>query len=1051
MSNQNPFAVYSASAGSGKTFTLVKEYLQIVLQNKDTYHFQKILAITFTNKAAAEMKERVISNLQSFARGDSSEMLQLIQQTIGLEAALIQKRAKTIIEAILRDYSAFNITTIDSFTHRIIRSFAYDFGLSLNFNVETDAKKLLQEAVDAVIGQIGNDLELTKALVAFSHQKSDDDKSWDIGKILFKFASILLNETDRLAFKSIADKSFGDYLQLQKKLKIQLATLEPKMQEIGESALQIIADAGVEQKDFYRSMLPKHFSMLSTNWEKAKFYEQSVLRKRIEENNFYSKSKSANVKAQIENILPQLLDLYLQSEQLFSRITLLKLFRENLIPLAVLSYIHKALEDIKETNNLRLISEFNELIFKKIQNEPTPFIYERIGEKFQYYFIDEMQDTSVLQWKNLAKLIENALAQEGGSLLLVGDAKQAIYRWRGGKSEQFIGLADAAKKSPFQVAKTIENLDTNFRSFTQIINFNNAFFQHISSLMQNENYAKLYLKGNQQKTNSKIGGYVQIELVKKEKDNPDNDILYPKKVLETIQNLDTSFEWKDVCVLVRKNSQGVAIASYLNENGVDIISSESLLLGANTKIDFLINLLQTVIEPKDEKSRFNLLDFLYEHTDIKTDKHSYFKDLIHLTEKDFYRSLQAYGYDFKKEVFFEKSLYDSIEYCIRSFKLAQTSNAYLQYFLDVVLDFQIKNGTDLASFLTYWEEQKDKLSISMPEGKNAVQIMTIHKAKGLQFPVVIFPYDLNIYQQIQPNIWYPIADPEQYLGFKNLLIPYRTSLQYTDDIGRHLYEERQEMLELDNYNLLYVTLTRAVEQLYIITDYKLNREKQGNTNYYSGLFINYLKANDLWDLEQQVYSFGEKTRVILDDKKEVKEPIIEVINSQKLISTDLLQHQVNLYASSSLLWDTEQGKAIAFGNLLHEILSQIKTADDIDTSLQYFLNQGIINETELTAIRKKVNAVVMHADLSVYYQHNLTVYCEREIVNSLGMSIIPDRIVVFPNKKAVIIDYKTGAIENKHKIQIKNYANYLMEMGYEVIEMLLVYIGDKVKVVAIKS
>ena len=613
MSNQNLYTVYSASAGSGKTFTLVKEYLKILLQNSDVNHFRTVLAITFTNKAASEMKDRVLSNLQAFARGQTSEMLEVLKEETGLNTTSIQTKSEKIIEAILWDYSAFNITTIDSFTHRIIRTFAYDFGLSLNFDVEMDAKKLLQQAVDAVIAKIGIDKNLTEALITFSHQKSADDKTWDISKVLLQFASILLNETDAIELKSIAHKKFEDFVELQNQLQKKLVALQKKMREIGEEGMQLIARTDLQDNDFYRSMLPNHFNKLAESWETAKFFDQSKLRERIEENTLYSKSKPEDVKAKIEYILPQLLDLYLQSERLFGVISLSKLFSESLIPMAVLSYIHNAMEKLKEDNNVRLINEFNELIFKKIKDEPAPFIYERLGEKFQHFFIDEMQDTSVLQWKNLIKLIENSLHQEGGSLLLVGDAKQAIYRWRGGASEQFIELADINRKGPFYIDKHVAHLDTNYRSYTEVIHFNNSFFKHISKLMGSEMYAELYSKENDQKSTDKKGGFVQIELVDPKRDS-DIDIahFYPKKILDTINGLDESFEWKDVCILVRKHSQGVQIANYLNSHGIDIISSESLLLASDARVNFLINLLQIIQYADDETTRYKVLDFLYD-------------------------------------------------------------------------------------------------------------------------------------------------------------------------------------------------------------------------------------------------------------------------------------------------------------------------------------------------------------------------------------------------------------------------------------------------------
>lgn len=279
-----------------------------------------------------------------------------------------------------------------------------------------------------------------------------------------------------------------------------------------------------------------------------------------------------------------------------------------------------------------------------------------------------------------------------------------------------------------------------------------------------------------------------------------------------------------------------------------------------------------------------------------------------------------------------------------------------------------------------------------------------------------------------------------------MLLPFRTDLQYIDDVGEQLYHERRDMLALDNYNLLYVTLTRAIEQLYIITENRITKKLEENTNYYSGLFINYLKNKSIWQPEQLIYTFGEKSRVIVE---KVSESTVDTIASKEFISTDLSEHQVIFYANSSLLWDTEQGKAISYGNLIHEILAQIKTADDIELVLQSFLNQGVISETDLPSIREPIEAVVSHSDLNDYFQHNLNIYNEREIVNAKGISIIPDRVVVLPEKKAVIIDYKTGLKEKKHEDQIENYGRYLSEMGYEVIKKMLVYIDDKIDVVKV--
>ena len=746
------FKVYNASAGSGKTFTLVKEYLKILLDTNDYFRFQNILAITFTNKAAAEMKDRVLDNLRLFSEKKSNDMLLKISDELSISPEIIFNKSAIILNNIIQNYAAFNIMTIDSFTYRIVRNFAFDLGLSLNFDVELDVDKVLSEAVDIVVSKIGIDKELTKTLINYSLQKVDNDKSWDITSDLKSFARILFNENDINNVKTIQDKKLEDFIKLKDKLFKEQKEVEKHLKEIGVNGVEVIESIGLEHNDFYRSMLPNHFVKLSENFEKASFFDQNKLRERIEENTFYANSKSSEVKNNIENVLSELLELYFYSEQLFQKHTLNKLVLNSIIPLAVLNYINQTLSDIKENNNIRLNAEFNKLIFDKIKDEPAPFIYERLGEKFRYYFIDEMQDTSVLQWENIIPLIDNALVSEfngnqKGSLLLVGDAKQSIYRWRGGKAEQFIKLTtndNSKSNNPFQTKKEVRNLETNYRSFSEIINFNNHFFNHVSNFFQNDSYKLLYNENNQQKENSKKGGFVQINFVDKKDEEEEKELIYPKKVLEIIQNLDAGFNRSDVCVLVRTNKQGIAVANYLSENEIKIVSSETLLLKNNSTIEFIINILSIVLHPNDKQFKISALYFLHDFLQIKKEKHLFFNDLIDLETKELFNHLKQYNINFNPTLFSKYSFYDGVEYLIRSFNLTKDVDAYLQFFLDFVLESHKKYGNSIVNFLEHWEIKKDKLSIIASEQEDAVKISTIHKAKGLEFPIVIFPFDLDI-------------------------------------------------------------------------------------------------------------------------------------------------------------------------------------------------------------------------------------------------------------------------------------------------------------------
>jgi len=1036
------FQVYNASAGSGKTFTLVKEYLKVLLNSEDIFSFQKILAVTFTNKAAGEMKERVLSSLEDFAAGKENDLCNIIIKEIDADKPIIQQRSKKILEAILQNYAAFSITTIDSFTHKIIKSFAYDLGLPQNFEVEMDAVSLLNQAVDVLISKIGSDKKLTKLLIDYSLDKTDDDKSWDISRDLNEFAKVLLNEDDIKHFRALANKKLEDFTNLKTKLYSHQKELKEAIKNVGAAFLDLIENHGIAHKDFMRATIPKFFLDLSAKSVNIDFLKRSeTIEKAIENHQYYSKTTTTAVASLIENIVPEIINLYAQSKDLYSQFLMNKLALKNIIPLAVLNNINIELEQIKEENNIRLNAEFNQLISDNIKEQPAPFIYERIGQRFQHYFIDEMQDTSELQWQNLIPLIDNALAQENSNLLLVGDGKQAIYRWRGGKAEQFIELGSPLK-NPFHVKKEIKSLETNFRSYSEVINFNNSFFQHTANFIQNDSYKNLFIEGNKQFENSKKGGFVSLTFLEKEEDKDLEKLKYPKKVLEKINKLKDSFSLNEICVLTRTKKDGVAVANYLSENGVDIISSETLLIQNSLKVCFIIDVLKVLQNANDEETRFEVLYFLHQHLQIKNPKHIFFKEFSKVDNQTIFESLKLYGISFEISTFYQLPFYEKIEEIIRGFNLIHTSDAYLQFFLDVVIEQQRKS-TDVADFLEFWELKKDKLSIVAPGSSNAVQIMTIHKSKGLEFPVVIFPCDVNIYRQINPKVWLNEL-PENYDNFEELLIPYNKELSYVNDTGLEIYNQQREELELDNFNLLYVSLTRAVEQLYVITEMKISAKGEENTNFYSGVFINYLIQNKLWKEGVLEYYFGDEIRV---SKNELQSSVAEI--HQKFISTPWQEHNVVLLAGASKLWDTNQGKAINFGNLFHEILSKIITEKDVSKIIAAYHQEGIIDKNQLLIINSTIISVVNHPKLASYFSEEVTVYNEREIVDTDNQIIIPDRLVFLGENEVVIIDYKTGNPSAEHHQQLLKYERVLKTMHFKVDKKLLIYINDKIDVVEV--
>ncbi len=1047
MTCQHPFTIYNASAGSGKTFTLVKEYLKILLQSNNTQQYKNILAITFTNKAVGEMKERIIEMLTAFSSEEIIEnpnsMFSTLLEELQLKPKKLHSKSKKILNSIIYNYAAFDVSTIDGFTHKIIRTFAHDLKLPLNFEVELDQDSLLQEAVDSLIAKAGTNKELTKILVDFAIEKADDDKSWDISFDFNKIAKLLVKENDVAHIEKLKGKSLEDFKTLKTQIRKNTKSIEADVLEISQNVLQLIEEAGLQFNDFSSSYLPKHFEKLA-NKNFAVSFDPKWQIALINNETLYPKRLTPELGAVIDGLQPRFIKAFEATKTLIFEYKFLKAFYKNITPLSVLSAINQELTNIKIDQNKLLISEFNTLISKEIKDQPTPFIYERLGEKFRHYFIDEFQDTSKLQWQNLIPLIDNSLSghnlkQEQGTAMLVGDAKQAIYRWRGGEADQFIDLY-SKKTHPFQVEQHVDNLPTNYRSYKEIIHFNNNFFKHLAeTFFSNTDYSNLYHEGSNQNTFNESEGYIQLDFL--DLKDEDRDEIFPQKVLETIRTCQTNgFSYQDICILVRKKKEGIAIAEYLNTEGVPIMSSETMLIFNSPEVQFIDHLLTLLVQSENEEIKVKALNYLSEKFKIE-DKHAFFS--THLKQSLFqtFKSFEDYNIYLTPNQLLQLPLYELAESIVRNFNLVETSNAYVQYYLDFVLEYAQKQGSSLSGFLEHATNKKGNLSIVSPQGQNAVQIMTIHKSKGLEFPVVIFPYaDLNIYGEIEAKEWFPL-DPEKFHGFSSTLLNYSKEFENYGDVGLQIHNKHQAELELDNINLLYVALTRPKEQLFIISKRDISPKELAEPKTYAGLFIHFLTQAQMYNDNESMYSFG-------SSKKTSKEKTSykKIAEQQEFITTTKESHNIKIVTNSGYLWNTAQQEAIEKGNLIHNIMAHIKTKEDVSFAISHFQESAIINKEQAIALEKIVRQIVEHPELKDYFIEGNTVYNERDIISNHEI-IRPDRFVINSKNEATIIDYKTGSINKKHQLQLENYQRVIEEMPYKVTNKILVYINEDLKII----
>jgi len=870
------------------------------------------------------------------------------------------------------------------------------------------------------------DPEFTKVLLDFALEKIEDDRSWDIGFDLLKIGKLIFDENNAEHLKRLKDVDLGDFLKLQSHLKKQTNSIEKQIVELGIAALDVITATGLDFNNFPRETLPNHFKkIVAGNFTPTQLYNN-----KLQDNLIEGKILKVTVKNAPIELAPQLLQHYQAIKQLIYNRSLFDNINRNIIPFALLNAIQKELNIIQEEKNQLSISEFNNLIAKEIKGQPAPFIYERLGEKYRHYFIDEFQDTSQMQWENLIPLIGNAMEGEDdlgstGSLFLVGDPKQAIYRWRGGKAEQFLELA-MHESHPFTIQSALVTLPKNYRSYAEVINFNNNFFQSISPFLENTVYQEFFKIGNEQEINHKEGGYVNISLLEEALDGE-----YAQNTLTTIQKcLEQGYSFSDICIIIRKKKHGLLLADFLMQHQIPVVSSDSLLLSESSKTIFLVQLIKYMVQPTEPEIQYEILNFLSKE---KEDTHAYIHENLNKLDEHL---LEDFGFDASK--FRQVSVFDGLSYAIKTFDLIPTSDAHLSAFMDLVFEVEQKYGSDMQSFLDYWEKKENSTSISTPENIESVQIMTIHKSKGLEFPVVIFPYaNSNIFEEIEPKLWLPV-DKEEFLGFSEVLINKKQEVQEYGETEALLYSLDYQKLQLDAFNLLYVVLTRAVNALFIISENKLDKKGEHNTNYYSGLFIHFLQSIGEYRKDKISYNFGEFSINPAKKKKKTNQLTIPYIYTNKN------RPDFKILALAGKLWDEGLDIAINQGNVIHYILGAIFTTIDLDKAVQSALQKGLIKKQEVKKVKEIVKKIIFHKDLTQFYESDLEVLNERDLLMEDGTTQRPDRVVL-KDDHATIIDYKTGEQNIKYHQQLNTYADSFLNMGYKIDHKIIVYINTEIE------
>ena len=1034
MINTNYFNIYNASAGTGKTFSLVRDYLILLFNSNNFELYKNILAITFTNKAVNEMKGRIVKYLINYSNFiDPDEvMIKEITKVSGLTNKEIFSKSSIILKNLLKNYGSFEISTIDKLTQKIVRNFTYELGIDAKYEIELDQNEVINKAVDNLISKIELNDERSKNIINFSSEKTQNDKSWDITKDLKDIAELIFNENNFSELDSLKDSEVRDFERWKKNLREKIKKINSETKILATNTIKMIDEREISHDSFSFKSVPKHFIKIS-NGELDNLYNNQIENNLID-GSLYPNRIPEKEKIKIEKIRSNLLDIYRACKTNIYKIKLYKNILNNLSPLSILSEIKKEIELLKKEENFILISEFNKLVNEEIKNQPAPFIYEKIGTKFSHFFIDEFQDTSKMQWENLKPLIENSLSSDNSSLTLAGDPKQSIYRWRGGDVDEFMNLL--VNESPFYCKKTTINLNTNFRSAKEIISFNNSLFKHISNLFTNNLKLAEILNFPEQNSFRKDIGYINLKFHDKD-DAIKSDEFYNNEVLSNITDLVArGYSYKDICIIVRKKKEGIIIGDYLTENNIPIISSEVLQLSSSPEVCLIINLIRYHVDSSD----FNKINFcksLCELNFIDQIKEDF---LIEIFDKDFSEikkqvTVDKFDFDFNR--LNRTSIYEAIEYIIDEFGIMNDGNSYVQFFLDFALDYSNKYQTGLNEFVEHFEEKKEKLNIINPQGINAVEIITIHKSKGLEFPVVIYPYaNINIHGDLNPKTWIDIKNDDN-IDLQKSIININKDLEKIDE---NLYNSYRNKLEVDNINLLYVVLTRAVKELHIISEKNLDSKGNENTNYFSGIFISYLKNIGIWEDSKMSYEFGDKVNVKSENisSKNITQKQFEV-NSR-------IKQNIIINSKNTDSWMNDLSEAQEEGNVFHQIMEEINSKKEISIVLNRFYQSGLIGLSEMKYLEEKILQIINHPDIKKYYDGDLVYFNEREIISKKGFVLVPDRLVFLNDTDVVIIDYKTGKENDSHKIQLNKYKSVLEEMNFKVAEKILIYVSEKIKI-----
>ena len=1047
--------IYKASAGSGKTYTLAVEYIKFLVQNPLAY--RNILAVTFTNKATAEMKERITQQLYGLATNDSGSDTYLNSIYEGLDGKYpketICKRAGEALQNIIHDYSRFRVQTIDSFYQDVMRNLARELNLMPNMTIELDTKAVVDKAVEHFVGNLQTGDKALGWLESFIEEHISEGKRWDVTDDTQRFATNLFNE-NYLQFGKEQSRALEANPNLIKDYKKKLKDLEKsaldEMKALAEKFFNALDINGLSEDDLSnkKNGICSYFHKL----EKGDFLEEEKVFNATAQKHYdsaeawcakTSKHRDEIVSIAESTLRPILVAAETVRAQNARMVNTCRLSLKHLSKLQLLDSISQQVDADNRESNRFMLSNTNALLHSLMQKGDANFIFEKIGTSIKHVMIDEFQDTSAMQWDNFKLLLENILAT-GNDCLIVGDVKQSIYRWRNGDWNILNNLGTS--QDEFKKYVDEKPLKHNRRSKENIIRFNNSlfrlalpYFRELRPQEPEDEYKKLenaykdveQLIPDNMKNSAK--GYVKVQMLKKSDDYVQETI---KLLGDEVRALHAQgVAYSDMAILLRSKGVLPEIATYFeNELNIRLVSDEAFLLKASEAVCLLIDALRYLNQPQNTMVQASLrvgMELMH-----RKEKHAPWNDIFF---KDTQMVVLPEPFVERVEELSRMPLYELIEELYTIFHLDQVEgqDAYLLFFMDAVAQYLTDHPSDIGAFINYWDEELQEKSIPNVEAE-AIRVLTIHKSKGLEFHTVFLPFcDWTLEQDSLHELllWEQSIQKEPYSDLQIVPMSYGKTMR--ESFYQSAYEKERLQLWVDNLNLLYVAVTRAEKNLIIWSQDDSSGKASTRIN---GLLAWVLpkvgETLGTWDGDKGIYTFG---TLCPHEHKASKEQGNKLVQSLSACPVRMVSQKPKIeFRQSNRSADFIAGideaespqRFINRGKLLHEVFSAIHTKDEASEAVDRLVFEGVIAQAERQEILDLVNKALQLPEVQDWYSGTWQLYNECDIIWMYHDELQkrrPDR-VMRRGDEWVVVDFKFGEPHDKYHDQVKGYMNLLKAM-----------------------